>query len=278
MSVELHPVSCCSPIAPYIGGKRILAPQISEILSHIPHAIYAEAFIGMGGIFFRRTLRPKAEIINDRSRDVANLFRILQRHYQQFLDTLKWQLSTRSEFERLVKIEPETLTDLERAARFIYLQRTAFSGKVAGRSFGVSPSEPSQFNLTKLVPMLEAVHERLAGVTIENLDWSEFIARYDRPATLFYLDPPYYGCENDYGKNMFGRSDFGRMAEHLAAIEGKFVLSLNDHPDIREIFKDFRLRPVKVNYSIGNADGKEFSELLISNCEAVNSFQQERLF
>lgn len=77
----------------------------------------------MGGIFLRRQTRPRAEVINDRGRDIANLFRILQRHYPQFLDCLRFQLTTRAEFERLVAVDPDTLTDLERAARFLYLQR-----------------------------------------------------------------------------------------------------------------------------------------------------------
>jgi DNA adenine methylase len=88
---------------------------------------------------------------------------------------------------------PATLTDLERAARFLYLQRTAFGGKVTGQTFGVSPYEPGPFNVLRLASYLEAVHERLAGVVIESLPYAEFIARYDRPEVLFYLDPPYCG-------------------------------------------------------------------------------------
>ncbi len=80
----------------------------------------------------------QGRVINDAGRDVANLFRILQRHYPQFLDTLRSQLTTRAEFNRLVDTNPDTLTDLERAARFLYLQRTAFGGKVSGRNFGVA--------------------------------------------------------------------------------------------------------------------------------------------
>ena len=89
------------------------------IHTEIPHDTYAEAFVGMGGVFLRRSARPRAEVINDRGRDVANLFRILQRHYPQFLETLRFQLTTRAEFERLVATRADTLTDLERAARFL---------------------------------------------------------------------------------------------------------------------------------------------------------------
>ncbi len=135
--VNLQPVAPVSPAAPYIGGKRVLSKVIIRRINATPHDGYAEPFVGMGGIFLRRTMQPRMEAINDISGDVANLFRILQRHYPQFMETLRFQITSRREYERLVKVDPSTLTDLERAARFLYLQRLAFGGKVSGRNFGV---------------------------------------------------------------------------------------------------------------------------------------------
>lgn len=126
------------------------------------------------------------------------------------MDTLKFQITSRREFDRLKTCDPSTLTDLERAARFLYLQRLTFAGKVSGQNFGVNREGPARFNLTRLAPVLEKVHERLSGVVIENLDWLELIDRYDRPETLFYLDLPYWGSEGDYGKELFDR---GRIAD-----------------------------------------------------------------
>lgn len=161
---------------------------------------------------------------------------------------------------------PETLTDLERAARFLYLQRTAFGGKVSGRNFGVSVDRPARFNLTTLEPMLEDVHARLSGVVIECLGYGDFIARYDRPGTLFYLDPPYWGCEDDYGKAMFQRDDFERLADQLDGIKGQFLMSLNDTPDVREIFRAFDMGEVATTYTISKTPGsrQKRAELLIS--------------
>lgn len=171
---EFTPVSPTHPPAAYIGGKRRLAAELVRRIGLVPHRTYTEPFVGMGGVFFRRTWQPPAEVINDRNGEVANLFRLLQRHYPQFIDTLRYQITGRREFERLKASDPSTLTDLERAGRFLYLQRTAFGGKVAGQTFGVSPGSGGGFNLNRLVPVLEAIHERLAGVVIENLDWPEF--------------------------------------------------------------------------------------------------------
>jgi DNA adenine methylase len=183
--MRLEPVSPTRPIAPWVGGKRIIAPRIIEMISARPHTRYVEPFVGMGSVFFRRSSRPKKEVVNDISRDVVNLFRLLQRHFQQLLDVMKWQICSRAEFERLNSLDPDRLTDLERAARFLYLQRTTFGGKVASRSFGVTRDNPARFDLTKLVPMLEAVHERLSGVDIECLPFADCITLYDTKDALF---------------------------------------------------------------------------------------------
>lgn len=252
------------PAAGYIGGKKQLAKTIIAAIEKIHHDTYAEPFVGMGGVFLRRRRAPRAEIINDRSGDVATFFRILQRHYVPFMDMLRWQITGRQEFERLKASNPLTLTDLERAARFLYLQRTAFGGKVSGRNFGVDPLG-GRFNVTKLMPMLDELHERLAGVVIECLPWAEFIGRYDRPGTLFYLDPPYYGGETDYGVGLFDRAEYDRMAEVLSGIQGRFILSLNDVPAIRKAFKGFALRPVKLTYSLSGGNGRPVGELIITD-------------
>ncbi|WP_043062083.1 DNA adenine methylase [Brucella anthropi] len=253
-----------SPPAAYIGGKRQLARQLGERISKVPHGLYAEPFVGMGGVFFRRTVTPRAEVINDRSGDVVNLFHILQRHYPQFMDTLRFQISSRREFERLKVSDPTTLTDLERAARFLYLQRLTFGGKVAGRSFGVDQTRGARFNLTSLAPLLQDVHERLSSVVIENLDWQDFIDRYDRLETLFYLDPPYWGSEDYYGKELFRRDQYEVMAERLGRIKGRFILSINDVPEIRSIFAAFDIISVDLTYTASGGKGKAVKELIIS--------------
>lgn len=262
--VNLSPVEPVSPAAPYLGGKRLLSKTIIRRINETPHDGYAEAFVGMGGVFLRRNMQPRFEAINDISGDVANLFRILQRHYPQFMETLRFQVTSRREYERLVKTDPTTLTDLERAARFLYLQRLAFGGKVSGRNFGVDKSAGARFNLLKLAPLLEDIHERLAGVVIEQLGWRSFIERYDRPGMLFYLDPPYWGGENDYGPGVFSRADYAEMAEVLGRIKGRFILSLNAVQSVFETFSVFRIEEVDCTYSVAAGRSKAVKEVIIS--------------
>jgi DNA adenine methylase len=256
------------PAAGYQGGKRNLARRICAIVDRTEHDGYAEPFVGMGGIFLRRSTRPRAEVINDISGDVATFFRVLQEHYPYFIDMLRWRVASRAEFERLVGLDPARLTDMQRAARFLYLQRLAFGGKVTGRNFGVDARQGARFNIAKLEPMLADIHERLAGVVIEQLPYDAFLDRYDRPGMLFYLDPPYHGCEDDYGAGVFGPDDFERLAARLARARGKFILSINDTAEIRECFSGFVIRAVETTWSISTASSggaKRVGELIISN-------------
>lgn len=262
----MSPAPKAKPVAPYIGGKKNLAGRLVERIEDVPHHVYAEVFVGMGGVFLRRKQRPKAEVINDWSLDVTTFFRILQHHYVAFLDMLRFQITTRAEFERLSRVDPATLTDLQRAARFLYLQRIAFGGKVRGRNFGVALERGARFDVTKLVPLLEDLHVRLAPVTIERKPWADFIAAYDRPGILFYLDPPYFGCERDYGDGMFAREEFEQMATVLRGLKGRFLLSINDKPEVRALFDGFAMEEVSCRYTIGGtAKAGTFGELIISN-------------
>jgi len=179
------------------------------------------------------------------------------------METLKFQIASRAEFERLAACNVDTLTDLERAARFLYLQRLAFGGKVAGRNFGVSVGA-SRFDVTRLGPLLEAIHERIAGVVIECLPWTEFIARYDGPETLFYLDPPYWGSETDYGACAFKPGDFTRIATALADIRGCFILSVNDVRETRAAFGRFPIEPVSTRYTIAGGQWAEAKEIIVT--------------
>lgn len=267
---EVTTIEPTRPAAPWLGGKRNLAKRLCALIDADAragaHTTYAEPFVGMGGVFLRRTSRPRSEFINDRQREVYTLFRVLQEHYVAFLDLLRFQITTQANFERLVAVDPETLTDLQRAARFLFLQRTAFGGKVSGRNFGISTDRPARFNLTTLEPDLEALHARLAGVTVTCLDFADFIARIDRRGVLFYLDPPYFGCEGDYGRDLFGRARFEELAGQLGRLKGRFILSLNDVPEVRAIFGGFQMAEVKTTYTIAAKGAQpERSELLISN-------------
>lgn len=208
----------------------------------------------MGGVFFRRKTAPRHEVINDLACDIANLFRVLQRHYGAFAELVRFQVASRTEFDRLMATDPVTLTDLERAARFVFLQRYAFGGKVLGRNFAMgSLKTAASWTRSELGPLLEAAHARLAGVLIERLPFDRFIQRYDGPGVLFYVDPPYFGTEHYYGPELFTRVDFERLAEVLSRVAARFLLSINDAPEVRRIFGRFAIETAEHSFRLSGA-------------------------
>lgn len=266
--INFEPVKPINPIVPYLGGKRLLAKTIVPIIEKIPHNIYAEPFMGMGGVFFRRTKKPKCEAINDINSEIVNMFRMVERFPNYLADMLKFKICSRAEFKRMLATPPLLLTELERAVRYLYIQKNAFGGKVRGQAFGVSVERAGRFNVERLIAQIHTLHKRLSGVYIECLPYQEFITRYDRPDTLFYLDPPYWNCENDYGKGIFGKADFDELAKLLKEIKGKFIMSINDVPEIRRIFRAFYIMEVQTRYTIATKEAgqsKQAKELLISN-------------
>lgn len=244
-------------LAPWLGGKRNLAKRLVSRIERIDHRTYAEPFVGMGGVFFRRTRRVRNEVINDLSGDVVNLFRIAKHHPNAFLEELKLTLPSRSEFQRLLALPRETLTDVQRAARFYWIQKNAYGGRIRFPSFAASPYTARGPSSAKLRAHYMAAWRRLQRVTIENLPYAEFMQRYDKPSTLFYLDPPYWGRETWYGKGLFERADFERLADQLRRIKGRFILSMNDLPEVRQTFKGFSISRVEFKYSVAHSRGRE---------------------
>jgi len=159
-----------------------------------------------------------------------------------------------------------SLTDIQRAVRFYYLLRAGYGAKVVGQTFNIGPTRPSSFNLLRIEEDLSAAHLRLSRVYIENLPYQRLIERFDRPETFFYIDPPYYGNENDYGEGIFNREDFTRLKDVLAGIQGKFMMSINDVRELRELFSHLFIEEVATSYTMPGAHRqKKVVELLIRN-------------
>ena len=251
-----------SPLA-WLGGKSRL---VAQILPLVPaHTCYCEVFAGAAWMLFRKP-ESKVEVINDINRDLVTLYRVVKHHLDEFVRQLRWLLTAREEFRRFLATPADVLTDVQRAARFYYLMRTGFGAKVEG-TFGYATTAPSRFNLLRLEQDLSDAHLRLSRVYVEILPYADLIARYDRPTTFFYLDPPYYGCEGDYGPGIFGREDFARLSEQLAQLKGKFILSLNDRPEVRAIFGRWTIKPVSTRYGIAaSVRSRDVREVLIGNC------------
>jgi DNA adenine methylase len=250
-------------LIPYFGGKSRLA---KTIISKFPeHQCYVEVFAGAANVFFAK--EPKGtEVINDLDKDLITLYRVVKHHPEELHRQFKYVLISRDEFKRMMQTNPETLTDIQRAARYLYLQRMCFGGRSKGRVFGTSTTGGPRLNLFTLQRLLEDAWLRLGQVYIESLDFRDLIPRYDREHTLFFLDPPYWKI-NCYEHN-FVEQDFYDLANVLAAIKGKFLMTINDTPEVRDIFKRFQIEEVELKYSMSRKKGSRSqlrTELLIGN-------------
>ena len=251
------------PIIPWPGGKRRL---VRHLYPHFPaHECYVEAFAGGGAALFLRPTPAPVEVLNDINGELVRLYRCVKHHLEELVRQLKWSLVSREMFEWAQMERPETLTDIQRAARFFYLQKLAFGGRVHGQSFGtVTVGGGPKLNLLRIEEDLSMAHLRLSNVIIEHLAWRDCIDRYDRPHTLFYLDPPYWQVEG-YGVP-FGWEQYEAIAECMRTMQGRVVLSINDHPDIRRVFAEFAMIPLQIRYTVGrDRGGDPAGELIIKN-------------
>jgi DNA adenine methylase len=251
----------------YMGGKSRLA---TTIIKKMPaHRCYVEVFCGAAWLLFKKDENAsQVEVINDINGDLVTLYRVIKHHLEEFVRYFKWCLIARDEFNRLRAECPETLTDIQRAARFYYLLKNGYAARISSPTFTSSPSTKPRLNLLRIEEELSAVHLRLARVVIENHPYQKIFERFDRPDTLFYVDPPYYECEDYYGKGVFDRTDFEALKNILKDIKGMFILSINDTAPIRELFKEFQVEKVKTTYTAGIRNkALRVDELLITKAE-----------
>lgn len=246
------------PLVPWIGGKRKLADEIIPLFPD--HDCYVEPFCGAAALFF---IKPpsKVEVLNDINGEIVNLYRIVKHHLEELYKQFKWALTSRQNWGWLQDTPVETLTDVQRAARFLYLQKLAFGGLIEGQSFGTATTSRPRFNIFTLEQDLADAHYRLSSATIEHLDWTKIIEKYDRPHTLFYLDPPYWETEG-YGVD-FGWEQYEKIARLAGEIEGQMVISINAHPAIDKLLGQLPKKEVKYQYTVaGNGTKSECVEVI----------------
>lgn len=250
------------PIIPWVGGKRRLVSQLIEKMPE--HQCYVELFAGGAALFFMREEQSKVEIINDINGELVNLYRVVQHHLEEFVRQFKWAIISRQMFEWLKAASTDLMTDIQRAARFYYLQHTAFGAKNTGQNFGTATTSKA-LSFLRIEDQLTEAYYRLAGVTVENLSWDECLLKYDRPHSFMYADPPYWKLTG-YGMD-FGLDQYQRMAELMKSCKSKVMLSINDHPEMREVFAELNISTTLIKYSVGNTEQSRQikQELIITN-------------
>ncbi len=245
---------------PYIGGKRAIAKKIISVFPK--HTTYVEPFSGGAQVFFRKE-PSKVEVLNDLDGEMVNFFRVCQQHHEELVRYLRFMLVSREWHELLKATNPTTLTDVQRAARHLYLLKNSYAGLIRHLNYKCHVVQPPGLDPERLPEIIAETHKRLARVQLENLPYEKVLKKFDRPDTLFYLDPPYFGLKL-YRHNLT-TADFETMAVRLGQLKAKFVLSLNDVPEVHRIFKQFQFREIDLFYTAQKIAGRRYCEVLITN-------------
>jgi DNA adenine methylase len=222
-----------------MGGKYYLTGWLSEKIPE--HVCYVEPFCGAGHLLFDKR-HSAVEVLNDIDNHLVNFFRVIQvpEKRQALIDRLAFMPYSRSiwrEVRTRWKQGDIPHDEIEQAAEWFYLNRTTFSGDQRLGGFacpsitGRNPAQ-SYFNA---IDGLEAVAQRLRGVTLECLDFQEVIQRYDSPDTLFYCDPPYLDADKYY-RDYFSLEDHRKLSEILHSIQAKAMISHYECATYNELY------------------------------------------
>lgn len=250
----------------WVGGKKAMRELIVTLFP-LQFERYIEVFGGGGWVLFHKKPSTHMEVYNDFNELLVNLYRQVRENPEKLKAELELCLNARADFvsaQSCLSGQNEG-DDIKRAAQFYQLIRYSYASRLS--SFGGQPHD-----IRGNFPLIESAHRRLSKVVIENKDFENLINVYDRKDSFFYLDPPYFSTENYYknvGEGGFQEKDHIRLHDALMQIEGKFLLSYNDCPFIRELYdhpnivtmSHQRLNNLKQRYDANS----QFEELILAN-------------
>lgn len=256
-------------LVPYLGGKQKLVPQLVSMMPQ--HTAFVEVFGGGASVLLNKP-RSEIEVLNDLDGELVNLFETIRDNPDGFLKRADMLLYSRELFERWQQEftggESSTQDPVERALRFWYVLRCSF-GAQAGKGWAFTRAEPRNgpLVLQNALEQIQPIHERLKSVEIDHLDFRRCIENRDAPTTFLFLDPPYLDTEQ-YRVGKFTLDDHKALAEVLQNAKGKWLMTVGDHPEVRELYpgqvKGALDSSLAVEQVIGGERGT-YRNLIVSN-------------
>lgn len=248
----------------WVGGKKSLR---DAVLARLPpyYERYIEVFGGTGWVLFHKP-PGDFEVFNDFNSNLVNLYRCVRDKPGKLKKKLRYVLNSREDFDLISNLHKRSLfpkfRDIDRASKFYQLIRYSYASGLD--SFASQPhSMWSDF------PQIDMAARRLQRVIIENKDFEKLIRQYDRPVSFFYCDPPYFATESYYKDVSFTEKDHIRLRDALLKCSGKFLVSYNDCPEIREIWDKPNICIEEIsrmnNLAQRYEGGCQYAELFISN-------------
>lgn len=269
-----------APVVKWVGGKRQLLGAITPLLPRRISA-YCEPFLGGGAVLF--SIQPAQAIVNDLNGDLITVYQVIRDDVDALVESLKAHRNTPEYFYAIRDMDRDRaayadLSQVERASRLIYLNKTCFNGLFRVNSAGAFNTPFGRYKNPNIVnePVLRAVNRYFAGggVTFFHEDFAKTLARVE-PGALAYLDPPYDPVSDTasftgYSKGGFDKNEQRRLkrcCDDLTRRGVKFVLSNSATDFIKDLYQDYEILVVKAKRAI-NADASRrgaVEEVLIRN-------------
>ncbi|MBI4854306.1 MAG: DNA adenine methylase [Acidobacteria bacterium] len=263
------------PFIKWAGGKRRLLEQYSPFLpSPTQFNYYFEPFLGGGALFFH--LRPVKAFLADLNADLINCYRVVRDSPEELIEVLSKHKTSEQYFYRIRELIPENLTPLQRASRFIYLNKTCYNGLYRVNKQG-------QFNVPygkykkPLICDSEVIRTASESLKEIHLSVSSFEKTVEKAQKrdFIYLDPPYVPLSptasfTSYTSSNFTEQDQAKLAQLVRTLDKKgclVMLSNSDTKLVRTLYQDFSIITVNCPRSINSnpfARGN-VTELLIRN-------------
>ena len=237
------------PFFARIGSKTTLLKYIMPLFPQ--HTTYCEPFVGGGAVFFKKT-KSEIEILNDIDKTLYDDYMHLK---NVRLENIPDSIEDLNEFYKNAEDSPTN-----KLLKSLLIRNNTFNCSGKGKLYPKS----NPLNKLKLVPEYQL---RLKNAIFHNKSYEDILRDYDSENTFFYIDPPYENSKGFYTHYTF---DYQKLVDILKSIKGKFLLSINDSPRIRELFQNYKIVSILVQKTGGSKKlfklmGFLRSELLISN-------------
>ncbi|ETI86241.1 MAG: DNA adenine methylase [Negativicoccus succinicivorans] len=270
-----------TPILKWVGGKRQL---LSEICPLIPKKIttYVEPFVGGGAVLFE--LQPKRAIINDFNKELINTYKVVKEEPHKLLELLETHDKNNCEdyYYEIRSLDRsdnfEKMSNIEKAARIIYLNKTCFNGLYRVNQAGQFNSPYGRYKNPNIInrPAVLAMSNYFNNNDIKIMqgDYREVLKDLTK-GTFVYFDPPYLPISTSSSFTGYTEGGFDekeqielkKECDKLSAKGIKFMLSNSDHPTIRELYKNYNITTVQARRAINSKGNKrgEIKEVLVQN-------------
>ena len=265
------------PIVKWVGGKRQL---MFELFKNMPENYnrYFEPFIGGGALFFE--LQPDNAYISDMNEELINLYQVVRDNVDELITDLKKHDISKEYFMEIRNIDRtedyENWSSVQKASRFIYLNRTCFNGMYRVNSKGEFNVPFGHYKNPRIVDENNLINcsNLLQRTEIRHADFSEILTKVQE-GDFVYFDPPYVPLSATSSFTSYTKDGFDidmqfklrDVCDELDTMGVNFLLSNSDTKLVNELYENYNIKKVFASRQINaNADGRgKITEVLVRN-------------